>query len=86
MLIMVTFLPSYSLGYMLEIVFLKIISKVLQAMQFKTKQNELISICGDLIRREILQRIHIADEATDVVNDEQLSISIRFVDGDLPSE
>ena len=83
MLIMVTFLPSYSLGYMLEIVFLKIISKVLQV---KTKQNELISICGDLIRREILQRIHIADEATDVVNDEQLSISIRFVDGDLPSE
>ena len=56
----------------------------------KTIQNELISICGDLIRREILQRIRkvgffsiIADEATDVANDEQLSISIRFVNGDL---
>ena len=59
----------------------------------KTIQNKLISICGDLIRRKILQRIRkvgffsiIADKATDVANDEQLSISIHFVDGDLPSE
>ena len=59
----------------------------------KTTQNELISICGDLIQREILRRIRIvgyfsviADEATDIANDEQLAISIRFVDDNLPSE
>ena len=59
----------------------------------KTTQNELISICGDLIRNEILRRIQevcffsvIADEATDIANDEQLSISIRFLEDTVPSE
>ena len=49
----------------------------------KTIQNELIEICGDIIRDKILAKIRqaryysvIADEATDVSNDEQLSISI----------
>ena len=64
----------------------------------KTIQNELITICGDLIRRHILSDIQragfysvIADEATDVANQEQLAISIRslviptFVKNSLPS-
>ena len=52
----------------------------------KTVQNEMITVCGDLIRNEILEKIQsrflvlIADEATVIANDEQLSISIRFVD------
>ena len=53
----------------------------------KTVQNEMITVCGDLIRKNILDKIQragffsvIADEATDTANDEQLSISIRFVD------
>ena len=59
----------------------------------KTIQNEVITICGDLIRGKILQKIKkasfftvIADEATDASNDEQLSVSIRFVDDGKPSE
>ncbi|KAL5515813.1 hypothetical protein EMCRGX_G001034 [Ephydatia muelleri] len=53
----------------------------------KTVQNELIVICGDIIRNKILAKVLqakyfsiIADEATDVANDEQLSICIRYVE------
>ena len=59
----------------------------------KTVQNEMITVCGDLIRKKILDKIQragffsvIADEATDTANDEQLSISIRFVDNGSPCE
>ena len=59
----------------------------------KTIQNDLISICGDLIRNKILEKIcHacyfsvLADEATDAANDEQLSISIRYVDEGSPTK
>ncbi|XP_065920295.1 52 kDa repressor of the inhibitor of the protein kinase-like [Dysidea avara] len=59
----------------------------------KTIQNDLVSICGDLIRNKILEKIRhacyfsvLADEATDVANDEQLSISIRYVDEGSPTE
>lgn len=52
----------------------------------KTVQNQLISLCGDFIRETILKQAReasalsvIADEATDVANLEQLSISIRYV-------
>ena len=52
----------------------------------KETQNELIQICGNIIQNKILQKIRaakfysvIADEATDSANDEQLSISIRYV-------
>ena len=50
-------------------------------------QNELIVICGDLIHNKILERVRqacyfsvLADEATDVSSDEQLSISIHYLD------
>ena len=53
----------------------------------KTIQNELIKICCDIICDKILAKIRqaryysvIADEATDISNDEQLSIGIRYVD------
>ena len=46
-------------------------------MHSKTVQNELIVICGDIIRNKILAKVRqakyfsiIADEATDVANDE----------------
>ena len=59
----------------------------------KTVQNELIAICGDLIRNKILEKVcqacyfsFIADEATDISNDEQLSISIRYLDEGSPRE
>ena len=59
----------------------------------KTIQNEIIAICGNLIRQQILDSIKealffsiIADEATDVANKEQLSISIRFVCNSKPCE
>ena len=59
----------------------------------KEIQNEMIGVCGDIIRNKILQRIRkaqffsvIADEATDTANDEQLSISIRFVENGQPLE
>ena len=59
----------------------------------KTIQNELITICGDLLLNAILKKVRttrffsiIADEATDAANDEQLSICIRFVDGTVPCE
>ena len=52
----------------------------------KTVQNEMIAICGDIIRSKLIKMIQkagffsvIADEATDVANDEQLSICVRFV-------
>ena len=53
----------------------------------KTIQNELITICGDMIRNCILNDVRqakfysiIADEASDSANIEQLAISIRYVD------
>ena len=53
----------------------------------KTIQNDMINVCGRLIQDKILCEVKqarffsiIADEATDVANTEQLSISIRFVD------
>ena len=59
----------------------------------KTVQNELIVICGDIIRNKILAKVRqakyfsiIADEATDVANDEQLSICIRYVEEGVPQE
>ena len=59
----------------------------------KEIQNQIIEICGDTIRNKILERIRatrfysvIADEATDSANDEQLAISIRFVDGCTPQQ
>ena len=51
--------------------------------------NELITLSGDAVLREILAKIHsstwfavLADEATDVSNQEQLSLSVRWVDRD----
>ena len=59
----------------------------------KTVQNEMITICGDIIRSKLIKMVQnagffsvIADEATDVANDEQLSIFVRFVDGHSPCE
>ena len=59
----------------------------------KTIQNEMITTSGDIIRNKILQNVRqacffsiIADEATDVANVEQLSISVRFVDGETVCE
>ena len=56
-------------------------------------QNQMIIICGYIIRNKLLEKIQkagffsvIADEATDTANDEQLSISIRFVDCGSPCE
>ena len=52
----------------------------------KTIQNEIINICGDIIREAILADVReaifftiMADEATDSVNDEQLAVSVRYV-------
>ena len=52
----------------------------------KTIQNELIGICGNIIREKILEEIRAArffsimmDEATDAANDEQLIVSLRYV-------
>ena len=59
----------------------------------KTIQNELVSICGNFIQERILESIRnarfysvIADEATDAANQEQLSITIRYVSNDHPCE
>ena len=56
----------------------------------KTVQNQLISLCGDFIRDTILKQVReasafsvIADEATDVANQKQLSISNRYVHHDV---
>lgn len=52
----------------------------------KTTQNELIDICGSIVRGTILAEVRTArffsimvDEATDAANDEQLTVSIRYV-------
>ena len=59
----------------------------------KEIQNQMIVICGDIIRGKILEKVRkarffsvIADEATDSANDEQLSISVRYVDNGIPQE
>ncbi len=59
----------------------------------KEIQNQMIVICGDIIRSKILQKVRearffsiIADEATDSANDEQLCLSIRFLDKCVPQE
>ena len=59
----------------------------------KTVQNEIIATCGNLIRQKLLKSIRdagffsvIADEATDAANQEQLSVSIRFVENNEPCE
>ena len=58
----------------------------------KTIQNELITICGDLLLNAILKKVrttrffNTADEATDAANDQPLSICIRFVNGTIPCE
>lgn len=59
----------------------------------KEIQNQMIVICGDIIRGKILQKVQkaryfsiIADEATDSANDEQLSISVRYLDSGIPQE
>ena len=53
----------------------------------KTIQNQMITVCGDIIRKKILEMIRkvgffsvIADEATDTANDEQLSrFCVRYL-------
>ena len=52
----------------------------------KTVQNEIINVCGDIIRSNLLDNIRaagafsiMADEATDAGNKEQLAICIRYV-------
>ena len=55
----------------------------------KTIQNEMIVICGELLQNKILTDTFfsvIADEGTGVANDEQLSISLRYLDDDGPQE
>ena len=56
-------------------------------------QNEMIAVCGGTIQRKLVKVVQragfffvVADEAIDVVNHEQLSICVRFVDGGSPSE
>ena len=56
----------------------------------KNIQNELIVACGHIIHTSILKDIKaahlfsvMADEATGVANDEQLSISLRYVQHDM---
>jgi hypothetical protein len=53
-------------------------------------QNELISICGKLICKQILDEVNnseyfslLADETADISGVEQLSIGVRFVDNEL---
>ena len=52
----------------------------------KTTQNELIEVCGDIIRTKLLKDIRAAglfsftaDEVADASNKEQLAISIRYI-------
>ena len=59
----------------------------------KTIQNQIIVICGELLRNKILTDVKvaqffsvIADEGTDVANNEQLSISLRYLNDDGPQE
>jgi hypothetical protein len=53
----------------------------------KTVQNEIIGICGSIIRSTILARTRnavqyslLADEAADVSNKEQLAVCLRYID------
>ena len=55
----------------------------------KSIQNELISVVGDAIREEIISEVLsaqfysiVADEVTDVANQEQLSLCVRYVSVD----
>ena len=66
-----------------------------QNAMYKSKeiQNQIIIICGDVIRNKLLDNIRkakffavIADEVTDSSNSEQLSISFRFVENGVPQE
>ena len=57
----------------------------------KTVQNEIITLCGNLIRQKVVKSVHdarffsvITDEATDAANHEQLSIAILFVNKNEP--
>ena len=57
----------------------------------KTIQNQIIVICGELLWNKILTDVKvaqffsvIADEGTDVANNEQLSISLRYLNDDGP--
>jgi hypothetical protein len=50
-------------------------------------QNEIINICGEIVRKRIVQSCNkaeffalIGDEATDVSTQEQVSVCVRFVD------
>ncbi|XP_050310542.1 zinc finger MYM-type protein 1-like [Anthonomus grandis grandis] len=50
-------------------------------------QNELISICGEILRKYIVEEVNfsdgfsiIADESVDIAGIEQISIGVRFVD------
>ena len=48
----------------------------------KTIQNELIDICSNILRENILEEIcaaRLMDEANNAANDEQLTVSIRNV-------
>ena len=53
----------------------------------KTVQNELIEICGDYLRKQIIREVKVAkffsilaDEVADVSNKEQMPLVLRFVD------
>ena len=53
----------------------------------------MIATYGDMIRRKIIPRIHeaglftvIADEATELANDEQLSMSVGYLENGLPNK
>ena len=55
----------------------------------KTIQNDIICLCGEMIRQLILSAVRsspfysvIADEASDAANDEQLAISVRYINSD----
>ena len=53
----------------------------------KTIQNQFIEVCGNIIRNTILEHVRtanqfsiMADEATNSANDEQLAISLRYIE------
>ena len=55
--------------------------------QSKAVQNELIEICGDYLREQIIREVKVAkffsilaDEVADVSNKEQMPLVLRFVD------
>ena len=57
------------------------------AYRSKTIQNELIECCGDFIQEKLISEIKkakfftvLADETPDISNQEQMPVSIRFVD------